>query len=217
MLDLRLGAGPLDHLRVLAIGAHPDDIEIGCAGTIMRLLAEHPVSDVRWVVLSGSGPRANEARASAEDIVGREADLAIDLHDFRDGHFPYLGSPIKDAFESLKAGFDPDLILTHRREDLHQDHRLVADVTWQTFRQHLILEYEVPKYDGDLGPANLFVALSESDARRKVEHLLEAFPSQRDRRWFTADTFWGQLRLRGIEAGGTTAFAEGFTCRKAVL
>jgi len=187
MLDLRLGAGPLDHLRVLAIGAHPDDIEIGCAGTIMRLLAEHPVSDVRWVVLSGSGPRANEARASAEDIVGREADLAIDLHDFRDGHFPYLGSPIKDAFESLKAGFDPDLILTHRREDLHQDHRLVADVTWQTFRQHLILEYEVPKYDGDLGAPNVFAEVDAATCERKIRYITRCYATQRAKPWFTAE------------------------------
>jgi LmbE family N-acetylglucosaminyl deacetylase len=215
MFDLHPGGGRVG-LRVLAFGAHPDDIEIGCAGTILRLIGEHPGSAVRWVVMSGERPRADEARRSAKGLVDDRTDLRVDVHDFRDGHFPYHGSAIKDAFESVKVDFEPDLILTHRQEDLHQDHRLVAEVTWQTFRHHLILEYEVPKYDGDLGPANMFVTLPEPICRRKVDHLVSAFPSQRDRSWFSADTFWGLLRLRGIEAG-EAGFAEAFTCRKMVL
>jgi LmbE family N-acetylglucosaminyl deacetylase len=216
MLDLHPADGR-SGLRVLAFGAHPDDIEIGCAGTVLRLIDEHPGCEVRWVVLSGEGPRGDEARASATALVDGGTDLRVDVHDFRDGHFPYLGSSIKDVFESVKMDFEPDLILTHRREDLHQDHRVVAELTWQSFRHHLILEYEIPKYDGDLGPANLFVALSEPICQRKVDHLVAAFPSQRDRSWFSADTFWGLLRLRGIEGGGAGRFAEAFTCRKLVL
>jgi LmbE family N-acetylglucosaminyl deacetylase len=220
VLTLELGlrpdrAGPL---RVLALGAHPDDIEIGCAGTILRLVTEHPGSEFRWVVFcGGAGSRAAEARASASALVDGSASIAIDVHDFRDGHYPYLGSPIKDVFEAVKADFEPDLILTHRREDLHQDHRLLAEVTWQTFRDHLILEYEVPKYEGDLGAANVYVGLSEPIGRRKVDHLLQAFPSQHGRRWFSADTFWASLRLRGIEAGTNASLAEAFTCRKFIL
>jgi LmbE family N-acetylglucosaminyl deacetylase len=204
-------------LQVLAVGAHPDDIEIGCAGTILRLAAEHPGCHVRWVVLSGSSQRAAEARASARALVDAQNDLTVEIHDFRDGHFPFMGSAIKDVFEALKSDYEPDLILTHRREDLHQDHRFVAGLTWQTFRHHLILEYEIPKYEGDLGAPNLFVVLPESICERKVGHLLEAFASQRERQWFSAETFWGLMRLRGIEADASSKFAEGFTCRKMIL
>ena len=214
--DLLPGTEPGRPLRILALGAHPDDIEIGCAGTVLRLLADHPGSRVRWVVMTGAGDRADEARASARSLVGEGAELATDVHGLRDGHLPYAGSAVKELIEAEK-GIEPDVILTHRRDDLHQDHRLLSEVTWQTFRANLIVEYDVPKYDGDLGPANLFVTLDETVCRRKVEHLLEAFPSQRDRAWFTADTFWSVLRLRGLEAGSPTRFAEGFVCRKVVV
>jgi LmbE family N-acetylglucosaminyl deacetylase len=208
------GDGPL---RVLALGAHADDIEIGCGGTLIRLAAEHPDAQVRWVVFSGAGARAREATGSAEAILARMPAAGVAVHAFRDGYFPFVGDRIKDAFEEVKAGFSPDLILTHRREDLHQDHRVIADLTWQTFRDHLILEYEIAKYEGDLGAPNAFVALSEETCRRKVEHVMEHFPSQRGRTWFTPDTLWSVLRLRGVECGSPTRYAEGFTCRKLLV
>jgi LmbE family N-acetylglucosaminyl deacetylase len=214
--DLLAATGQGRPLRLLVLGAHPDDIEIGCGGTLLRVLAEHPRSRIRWVVFSGSTERGAEARDSAQALMADTADLSVAVHDLRDGHLPYAGSKVKDLVEDEK-GEEPDIILTHRRDDLHQDHRLVAEVTWQTFRHHLILEYDVPKFDGDLGPANLFVTLDEGLSRRKVDHLLAAFPSQRDRAWFTADTFWSVLRLRGLEAASPTRLAEGFVCRKVVV
>ena len=209
------GSGPL---TVLCLGAHSDDIEIGCAGTLLRLLAE--CRDVRchWVVLSGggSGERASEARASAGALLGRCA-TAIEVQNFRDAYFPYCGEQVKDYFEQLKRQVRPDVVLTHYREDLHQDHRTVAELTWNTFRDHLILEYEIPKYDGGLGSPNLFVPLSEETAARKVELLMTHFASQRSNQWFSEETFRGLMRLRGIECNAPSGYAEAFYCRKGVV
>jgi len=180
--------------RLLCLGAHADDIEIGCGGTILRLVAERPALSVRWVVFSG-----------------------YDVHGFRDGFFPSEQARIKEAFERIKAEYQPSLVLTHFRDDLHQDHRVVSELTYNTFRDHLVWEYEIPKYDGDLGNPNLFSPLSEEMARRKVAALLEHFPSQRSHRWFTADTFLAMLRLRGIGCNAPAGFAEAFYCRKAVV
>ena len=204
-------------LGLLCLGAHADDIEIGCGGTILRLLAEHPSASVRWVVFSGEGQRRGEAEAGARFFLGGLRDAAVTVHSFRDGFFPSQHAEIKDAFERLKREYRPALVLTHYREDLHQDHRLVSELTYNTFRDHLVWEYEIPKYDGDLGNPNLFSPLSEDVTRRKVAALLEHFPSQRSHRWFSAETFLAMLRLRGIGCNAASGFAEAFYCRKAVV
>ncbi len=204
-------------LNALVIGAHADDIEIGAGGTILRLAAEGRLATVRWVVLSAKDIRADEARRSAEAFLDAVADRTVTIHDLRDGYLPYLGGQVKDRFEDLTSGAAPDLILTHRRDDAHQDHKLVAELTWNTFRDQLILEYEIPKYDGDLGIPNLYVDLPPSIAARKVELLMAGFPSQRDKHWFTEETFRSLLRLRGIECRAASGYAEGFSARKMVL
>jgi LmbE family N-acetylglucosaminyl deacetylase len=216
MLSLGLGDGTRPVRRVLAIGAHSDDIEIGCGGTILRLLAEHPRLEVGWMVLSAEGDRRVEAVSSAEALLASAAGRQIDAHDFRDGFLPYQGAAVKERFEALKS-FAPDLILTHYGRDAHQDHRLVSELTWNTFRDHLILEYEIPKYDGDFGAPNVFVRLSDELAERKIAHLLEYFPSQRGRRWFTDDLFRALLRIRGMECNAPDRYAEAFYGRKLVV
>jgi LmbE family N-acetylglucosaminyl deacetylase len=203
--------------KILCLGAHADDIEIGCGGTLLRLLGENPGLYVYWVVLSADPVRAEEARRSAQSYLQKAAEHQFEIKTFRDSFFPYNGGEIKDFFHSLGRQFSPDLVFTHRRDDLHQDHRLVADLTWNTFRNHLILEYEIPKYDGDLGRPNLFVTLDEPTAEQKVTGLLQAFPSQTDKPWFTRDTFLSLMRIRGVESNSPTRLAEGFYCRKGVI
>jgi LmbE family N-acetylglucosaminyl deacetylase len=217
MLGLTLARDPETPLRVLAIGAHADDIEIGCGGTLLRLVAEHPKVSVDWVVLSGLGERAGEAADSAAAFLQGAAETRVTVEQFRDGFFPYLGGAVKESFEQLKARVRPDLILTHRLEDRHQDHRLVAELTWNTFRDHLVLEYEVPKYEGDLGQPNLFVPLTADHCERKVELLRKCFPSQAGRAWFSDDTFMALLRLRGVESNAPGRYAEAFHARKLLL
>jgi LmbE family N-acetylglucosaminyl deacetylase len=217
MLGLSLarpdGAPP----RLLAIGAHADDIEIGCGATILRLVAEHPGLSVDWLVLSGHGERAGEAADSAAAFLAGAGATNIMVEGFRDGFFPYVGGAVKERFEQLKAEVAPDLVLTHRLEDRHQDHRLVAELTWNTFRDHLILEYEIPKYEGDLGRPNLYVPVGQEHGERKVELLRKCFPSQAGRSWWSDDTFWATLRLRGIECNAPGRYAEAFQARKLVL
>jgi len=213
MLNLAL-SGRRERLRILCLGAHSDDIGIGCGGTVLRLLEENPGAEVQWVVLAASGPRKAEADRSAQSFLARAQRKEIILREFRDGYFPYLGGEIKDFFESLKRESDPDLILTHFRDDLHQDHRVVSQLTWNTFRNHLILEYEIVKYDGDLGAPNFFVLLSEAQVRRKVQLILECFESQRKKNWFTEDAFYSILRLRGVESNAPSKYAEAFYSRK---
>ncbi|HXH84982.1 MAG TPA: PIG-L deacetylase family protein [Candidatus Tectomicrobia bacterium] len=216
MLTFRLdGASPPPE-RILCLGAHPDDIEIGCGGALMRLLAERPEVDVTWVVLSGDERRAREALESAHALLDRVRRKEIHLRTFRDGYFPWEGAAIKAWLETLK-GAAPDLVFAPARHDLHQDHRVVAELAWNTFRDHLILEYEIPKYDGDLGHPNVFVALDEALARRKAAHVVRCFPSQAGRRWCSEDLLLSLLRLRGLEAGAPTGYAEAFTCRKLAL
>lgn len=216
VLPLRPGADRSSPLRILAIGAHSDDIELGAGGTVLRLIREWRPVHVDWVVLAARGERAREAHASAASFLAGAGSQSVAVHEFPDGRFPYVGADIKAVFEQLK-GAEPDVVLTHRREDVHQDHRLVAELTWQTFRNHLILEYEIVKYEGDLGTPNLFVPLERGDVARKVELLMDVFPSQRDRSWFGEDTFRAILRLRGVESASPTGFAEAFTCRKVVI
>jgi len=199
---------------ILCLGAHSDDIEIGCGGTILRLLEAHPSTRVHWVVFSSNAVRRREAQRSAGLFLGGARTKNVVIRSHRDGFFPYRGAKIKDEFERMKRIVNPDLIFTHYRSDLHQDHRLINELTWNTFRNHLILEYEIPKYDGDLGSPNFFVELKESVCRTKLEYLRRAFASQRKRHWFTEEAFSALMRLRGVEARSSTRFAEAFYARK---
>jgi len=203
--------------RLLLLGAHSDDIEIGCGGTILRLLAEWKNLEVYWVVFGAQAQRVDEAVKSAQLLLGERTRKTIVTKGFRDGYFPYIGVEIKDAFEDLKRTFDPDVIFTHYRHDLHQDHRLICELTWNTFRNHLILEYETVKYDGDLGTPNLYVRLDRATCRKKVAHIRKCFKTQGHRPWFTDDTFYSLLRLRGVESHSPSRYAEAFYCRKLVL
>ncbi|PYN38765.1 MAG: PIG-L domain-containing protein [Candidatus Rokuibacteriota bacterium] len=211
-------ARPQDRaLRVLCVGAHSDDIEIGCGGTILRLLSECDDAEVHWVVLGSNGERDGEAVASAERFLAGARKKEILVEHFKNSFFPYLGAEIKEFFEKLKMKIAPDIVFTHYRHDLHQDHRLVSELTWNTYRSHLILEYEILKYDGDLGVPNLFVHLDEAVCQRKIQTLMECFGTQRDKDWFTPDAFLALLRIRGIESRAPGKYAEAFYCRKVVV
>lgn len=204
-------------LKVLCLGAHSDDLEIGCGGTVLRLVSEVPDLVVRWIVFSGNGQRGVEARNSAAAVLENVRQKEIEVRGFRDGYFPTQRAEIKDSFECVKREFDPSLILTHYRDDAHQDHRLVADLTYNTFRDHLVLEYEIPKYDGDIGNPCVFVPLTATQISRKVDLLREHFPSQQGRSWFSAETFLALARLRGIGCNAPDGLAEAFYARKIVL
>jgi LmbE family N-acetylglucosaminyl deacetylase len=203
--------------RVLCLGAHCDDLEIGCSGTVMKLAKLSPALEVTWVVFSSDDVREAEARASAAEVLGDVARHQVLIKRFRDGFFPAHIGDIKEEFEALKQRVSPDLVLTHWRGDLHQDHRTIGELTWNTFRDHVILEYEIPKYDGDFGSPNVFVTLDEAMVRRKVDNLLQRFPSQRGRSWFSGELFTAVMRLRGMEAEASATYAEAFYCRKAML
>jgi LmbE family N-acetylglucosaminyl deacetylase len=212
-LNLRHGAGGT--LNVLCLGAHSDDLEIGCGGTILELRERYPGATFHWVVFSALGAREAEAKKAAGLFAGSGLRGPF-LKTFRDGFMPYSGSDVKMAFEELKP-VNPDVIFTHRRDDAHQDHRLLSELTWNTFRDHLILEYEIPKYDGDMGQPNVFVPLAQETCQKKVHHLMDAFPSQQGKRWFEESTFLSLMRLRGMECNSPSGYAEGFYCRKLVL
>lgn len=201
---------------ILCLGAHCDDIEIGCGGTLIELRARHARLRFVWVVFSADAVRESETRAAAAALLA-PADVTVTVHRFRTSYFPYCGADIKDAFEALSSRVAPDLVMTHYLADRHQDHRVVAELTWNTFRSHTILEYEIPKYDGDLAQPGLYCPLSSSATDLKVATLLECFPSQRHRQWFDADLFRGHLRLRGAECNSPTGHAEAFHARKLVL
>lgn len=198
---------------ILCLGAHSDDIEIGCGGTVLSLLESHPDVSVTWVVLAGAGSRGDEARRSAERLLGKSTNHRIMIKELRDGYFPYQGAEIKDFFESIKRDLSPDLIFTHTRADLHQDHRLVCELTWNTFRDHFILEYEIPKYDGDLSAVNCYVPLTNELADRKVKILISEFATQRNKHWFTDEIFRSLMRIRGMECAHP-GYAEAFVARK---
>lgn len=203
-------------LKILCLGAHSDDIEIGCGGTILRLLSSPQETEISWVVFAASNKREKEARKSAALFLHCAKKKDVIVKNFRDGFFPFEGAQIKDCFEELKATA-PDVIFTHNRKDAHQDHRLVAELTWNTFRNHLILEYEIPKYDGDLGQPNFFAPLDREVCEKKVNYLMEAFETQRTKKWFEKETFLALLRLRGMECAADSGYAEAFYCRKLVL
>jgi len=217
MVEVRLGSGGQPLRRILCLGSHCDDIEIGCGGTILRLLREHPGAVIHWNVFSSTPIRKREALRAADVFLAEAKEKKVAIKKFRDSFFPSLHARIKGEFEKLKQEFNPDLVLTHYRHDLHQDHRVINELTWNTFRNHLILEYEIPKYDGDLGAPNCFVALDRFTCDRKAKYILDSFPSQRTKQWFTADTFLALQRVRGIESNAVGGYAEGFHCRKLVL
>lgn len=216
MKSLRL-AGRGERLSVLCLGAHSDDIEIGAGGTLLSWLEQGIRLDVQWCVLGGVDERGREARASAAEFLEGAADRTIEIMNFRDGFFPEQGDQIKSWFESLKGRVNPDVVLTHRRDDAHQDHRQVSRLAWNTFRDHLILEYEIPKWDGDMGRPNIYMPASESVIRRKVNLLMAHFGSQRSKHWFDPETFLGLARLRGMECRAPERYAEAFIARKLSL
>jgi len=216
LIRLNLPESAANPLRVLCLGAHSDDIEIGCGGTLLQLKKAHPGLQLHWVVLSASGTRKEEAAKSAE-LFTAGCESEIDLKEFRDRYLPYDGASVKMFFDELKNRVQPDLIFTHWSGDAHQDHRLTSELTWNTFRNHFILEYEIPKYDGDLGRPNLFVPLDTSICEEKVSRLLTAFESQSSKRWFDRETFLGLMRIRGLEANASSGYAEAFHARKVVI
>ncbi|HYZ95223.1 MAG TPA: PIG-L deacetylase family protein [Nitrososphaeraceae archaeon] len=203
--------------KVLCLGSHCDDIEIGCGGTILRLIENYQNIEFYWVVFSSNVQREPEAYQSANSFLKNAKAKTIVIKKFRDGFFPFIGIEIKEFFEQFKQDFNPDIIFTHYRHDLHQDHRLISELTWNSFRNHLILEYEIPKYDGDLGSPNFFVHLDEGICKNKTNYILDSFQSQKEKHWFTEETFLSILRLRGIESNAPGKYAEGFYCRKLVF
>jgi LmbE family N-acetylglucosaminyl deacetylase len=217
MISLKLDAAAAGGLQVLCLGCHSDDIEIGCGGTILRLAEEHPDCVFHWVVFSAIGARAEEARQAVAGFVDPTRLTGLMLKTFPDGFMPFAGADIKAAFEELKKTVSPDLIFTHSRRDAHQDHRLIAELTWNTFRDHLILEYEIPKYDGDMGRPGVFVPLSDDICERKIQLIMRAFRSQCTKRWFQPETFRSLMRLRGMECNAPSGYAEAFYGRKLVL
>ncbi len=204
-------------LKALFLGAHSDDIELGCGGTILSLLEQGKELEVCWVVFAASHVRRLEAENSAEMFLRGAAKKEIIVLDFKESFFPYSGSEIKTYFEELKRTISPDVVFTHFRNDLHQDHRLISELTWNTFRDHVILEYEIVKYDGGLGNPNVFVHLSEEVCAKKMKYLMENFQTQRSHQWFTEETFRAILRLRGVESNAPSKYAEAFYARKLVL
>jgi LmbE family N-acetylglucosaminyl deacetylase len=216
MMKLRFSERPSGPLTILCLGAHSDDIEIGCGGTLLHLKQISQQVKFYWVVFSACGVRRDEAAKAAELFTAGHEKKVV-LKEYRDGFLPYVGGEVKKFFEELKNQVEPDLIFTHWSGDAHQDHRLISELTWNTFRNHLILEYEIPKYDGDLGRPSVFVPLEADAYQGKVRHITDVFRSQSQKHWFQEDTFFSLMRLRGMECNSPTNFAEAFHCRKLVL
>jgi LmbE family N-acetylglucosaminyl deacetylase len=217
MLRLKPDGAADEPLQILCLGCHSDDIEIGCGGAVLKLAAERPHAVFHWVVFSSDGVRASEARCAAREFVDPTRMKQIILKEFRDGFMPFAGADIKGVFEEIKKGVSPHIIFTHNRHDAHQDHRLVAELTWNTFRDHMILEYEIPKYDGDLGRPSVFMPLTKDLCERKVDLIVETFKSQSDKRWFERETFMSLMRLRGMECNAPSGYAEAFYGRKLLM
>jgi len=216
MINLNLDVGSKRALEVLCLGCHSDDIEIGCGGVILRLAEQYPDCNFHWVVFSAIGVRETEARRAAELFAGSRVKTLL-LKTFQDGFMPYVGAEVKTIFEKELKQINPSLIFTHNGKDAHQDHRLVSELTWNTFRNHLILEYEIPKYDGDMGQPRVFVPLETDVYQKKVRYIMDTFQSQRTKPWFQQDTFLSLMRLRGMECNAPSGYAEAFYCRKLVI
>jgi LmbE family N-acetylglucosaminyl deacetylase len=217
VLGSTLGDARAQPLSILCLGAHSDDIEIGCGGTLLRLLDERPGSTVTWVVFSADDDREAEARGSAADVLAGAASAEVIVHRFRESYFPYVGAEIKDAMRGLRSRVDPDVVFTHRRDDAHQDHRILGELTWNSFRDHVVAEYEIPKFEGDLGHPNVYVPLSSAHAEGKIALLMRHFGTQRNKGWFRPETFRATMALRAVECNAASGWAEGFTVRKLVL
>lgn len=216
MINLTLDGRAERPLHILCLGSHSDDIEIGCGGTILRLIEEYPTAVFHWVVFSAKGVRRDEACRAAKLFAGDRLHEP-QLQNFRDGFMPFEGPAVKEVFEELKQRISPDLIFTHNRNDAHQDHRLIAELTWNTFRSHFILEYEIPKYDGDLGRPSVFIPVSAEICEKKTDYIVNTFESQQSKHWFDRETFFSLLRLRGMECNSPSGYAEAFYCRKLVI
>ena len=216
MMKVSLNKTDKSEYKILCFGAHCDDIEIGCGGALLKLIESKNVI-IYWVVFTSNEQRIQEATASANLFLKEVETKKIIIKDFRDGFLPFHGVEVKECFEQLKQEFSPDIVFTHYRDDRHQDHRLISDLTWNTFRNHLILEYEIPKYDGDMGIPNFFIPLDEALCRRKIQYIIDAFQTQNNKQWFTEETFRSILRIRGIESNAPSKYAEAFYCRKIVL
>ena len=217
MIRLAFTNVPQGRFDILCLGCHSDDIEIGCGGTLLQLAQDYPGCVLHWVVFNAVGAREAEARRGAELFGGTRLAGPPRLGSFRDGFMPFVGSQVKEVFEDMASKVSPQLIFTHSRIDSHQDHRLIAELTWNTFRNHFILEYEIPKYDGDMGQPSVFVPLSSGIHEQKVRYIVETFTSQRGKHWFEEATFLSLMRLRGMECNSATGYAEAFYCRKLTL
>jgi LmbE family N-acetylglucosaminyl deacetylase len=217
MLSLLIGKKRREPLRILCLGAHSDDIEIGCGGTVLKIIETQRKVEFQWVVFSGTPEREKEARKSAEAFLDGAPGSLVTVEKFRDGFFPYVGGEIKEYFERLKTQVSPDVVFTHYHSDLHQDHRLVSELAYNTFRDHLVLEYEIPKYDGDLGTPNVYIPLERKTCLEKVRNINKYFKSQNTNHWFNEDLFYSILRIRGIECNASGRFAEAFHCRKLII
>ncbi|MBF2065169.1 MAG: PIG-L family deacetylase [Calothrix sp. C42_A2020_038] len=217
MIKLSLDKTDKSEYKILCLGAHCDDIEIGCGGTLLHLIENYKKLVIYWVVFASNEQRASEATTSTNVFLKEVPEKKVIIKNFRDGFLPFHGIEVKECFEQLKQEFAPDIIFTHYRDDRHQDHRLISDLTWNTFRDHFILEYEILKYDGDLGIPNFFVHLDEALCRRKIQYILDAFQTQNNKQWFTEETFRSIMRIRGIESNAPSKYAEAFYCRKIVF
>jgi LmbE family N-acetylglucosaminyl deacetylase len=216
MIHLNLDTRTKGALQILCLGCHSDDIEIGCGGTILRLVDQYPGCEFHWVVFNAIGAREAEARRAAQLFADSRLKGPL-LGTFQDGFMPYVGSEVKAVFEKDLKQLSPDLVFTHNGKDAHQDHRLISELTWNTFRDHFILEYEIPKYDGDMGQPSVFVPLEMEVCQKKVRYIMEAFQSQHHKRWFQPETFLSLMRLRGMECNAVSGYAEAFYCRKLVI
>lgn len=214
MTPLQFDLNGREGLRILCLGAHCDDIEIGCGGTLLKLIDQYPIEQLKWIVFASNEVRKAEAVASAERFLEAVPNSEIIVLDYRDAFLSFSALEIKEYFESVKQSIDPDVVFTHYRDDRHQDHRLISDLSWNTFRSHFILEYEIPKYDGDLGIPNFFCRLSEEHTQKKADILLECFESQKNKHWFDRDTFLSLMRIRGMECAHAGRYAEAFHARK---
>ena len=217
MLALNFENKAPDGINVLCLGAHCDDIEIGCGGSILKLIKSQQINSIVWITFCSNQVREKEAFDSANSFLADVKNKKIIIRDFKDGFLPYIGFDVKEEFEKLKQEIQPDLIFTHYRHDLHQDHRLICDLTWNTFRNHFILEYEIPKYDGDLGTPNLFLVLDDDIVKQKLDIIFENFKSQYTKEWFSRETLTSLMKLRAVECQAARKYAEAFYNRKTIL